>query len=128
MLLLFYYNQIFGLLAYKNIRTDSLSVCNGDFFYTSIGFLWHHRCVTHLYCKSLFIFSIHFNLPRLLWLSLFFKPLASQKAFLSHYSLLKLFTGFAIAALIAWKLTVNMVSSNTPIPAAAKIHQDMFDL
>jgi len=45
-----------------------------------------------------------------------------------HYSVLKLFTGFAIAALMARKLTVTIVNSNAPMPAAAKIHHDIFDL
>ena len=39
------------------------------------------------------------------------------------YSVLKLLTGLAIAALIAWKLTVNKVISNAPPIATAKIHQ-----
>ena len=41
------------------------------------------------------------------------------------YSVLKLFTGFAIAAFIAWKLTTNIVINNEPIPAAAKIHHEI---
>jgi hypothetical protein len=40
------------------------------------------------------------------------------------YSVLRLFTGFAIAAFIAWKLTVITVISNAPHAAAAKIHHD----
>ena len=32
--------------------------------------------------------------------------------FITHYSLLKLFTGFAIAAFIAWKLIVIIVMNN----------------
>ena len=43
---------------------------------------------------------------------------------LSNHSVLKLFTGFAIAAFIAWKLTVNKVITNAPAHAAAKIHHD----
>ena len=42
----------------------------------------------------------------------------------SHYSVLKLFTGLATAAFIAWKLTVNTVIINAPTPATAKIHHD----
>jgi hypothetical protein len=39
------------------------------------------------------------------------------------YSLLKLFTGLANAALAAWKLIVSTaIASDTP-PAAANIHQ-----
>ena len=39
------------------------------------------------------------------------------------HSVLKLFTGFARAALIAWKLTVNSVINNAPKIAEAKTHQ-----
>jgi len=41
------------------------------------------------------------------------------------YSVLKLFTGLARAALIAWKLTVNTVIPNAPAPVAINIHQDI---
>ena len=41
------------------------------------------------------------------------------------HSLLKLFTGFATAALIAWKLTVASVINKAPDPAMINIHQDM---
>ena len=34
-------------------------------------------------------------------------------------------TGFAMAALIAWKLTVIKVISRAPTPAAAKIHNEI---
>ena len=40
-----------------------------------------------------------------------------------YYSVLKLFTGFAIAALIAWKLTVINAIKITNNPAAANNHQ-----
>ena len=43
--------------------------------------------------------------------------------FLIYYSVLKLFTGFAIAALIAWKLTVNNAINITNNPADANSHQ-----
>src|SRR5687768_18608943 len=39
------------------------------------------------------------------------------------YSLLKLFTGLAIAALIAWKLTVIKATSKAAKPAIKNIHQ-----
>jgi hypothetical protein len=39
------------------------------------------------------------------------------------YSVLKLFTGFAIAAFIAWKLIVSKVISEAPIQAIANTHQ-----
>src|SRR6185436_11716409 len=39
------------------------------------------------------------------------------------YSLLKALTGLAIAALIAWKLTVSMAISRAVNPATANIHQ-----
>jgi hypothetical protein len=42
----------------------------------------------------------------------------------SAYSDLKLFTGLAIAALMACQLTVSRVSAMAPAPASAKIHQD----
>ena len=41
------------------------------------------------------------------------------------YSVLKLFTGLAIAAFIAWKLTVIKVITIAPSAAAPKIHQDI---
>ena len=40
-----------------------------------------------------------------------------------YYSVLKLFTGFATAAFIAWKLTVIKAIRIAEIPAAKKIHQ-----
>ena len=40
------------------------------------------------------------------------------------YSALKLFTGLAIAVLMACQLTVSKVSAIAPPPASAKIHQD----
>ena len=39
------------------------------------------------------------------------------------YSVLKLFTGFAIAAFIAWKLTVINAINKARIPAIANTHQ-----
>ena len=42
-----------------------------------------------------------------------------------HYSVLKLFTGFAETALIAWKLTVNKVMRKVPVKETAKIHQEI---
>jgi len=39
------------------------------------------------------------------------------------YSVLKLFTGLATAALMAWKLTVNNAISKAAIPATANTHQ-----
>src|SRR5437762_13248890 len=39
------------------------------------------------------------------------------------HSVLKLFTGFAIAAFIAWKLTVISAINNVNNPHAAKSHQ-----
>ena len=39
------------------------------------------------------------------------------------YSVRKDFTGFATAAFIAWKLTVNNAISNARIPATKNIHQ-----
>ena len=40
-----------------------------------------------------------------------------------HYSLRNDFTGFAIAALIAWTLTVSIAMNNATVPATAKTHQ-----
>ena len=42
---------------------------------------------------------------------------------IKYYSAFKLLTGFAIAAFIAWKLTVNKVMNKAPPIATAKIHQ-----
>jgi hypothetical protein len=47
-------------------------------------------------------------------------------ALLQHlysYSVRKLFTGFATAALIAWKLIVANAISTDKMPAAANTHQ-----
>ncbi len=44
-------------------------------------------------------------------------------SFKKHYSLLKLFTGFAIAAFIAWKLTVISAITSAEIPAIANTLQ-----
>ena len=41
----------------------------------------------------------------------------------AHYSVLRLFTGFASAALIAWKLIVNKAIAAAAIPANKNIHQ-----
>ena len=41
-----------------------------------------------------------------------------------YYSDRRLEVGFAIAAFIAWKLTVAMVIKSAPAPVAAKIHHD----
>ena len=43
---------------------------------------------------------------------------------LFHYSVRRLLIGFAIAALIDWKLTVNNVINSAPAPATGNIHQD----
>ena len=48
-----------------------------------------------------------------------------ESAFVKIHSVLNDLTGFATAAFIAWKLTVNKVMINAPEPAAAKIHQDI---
>ena len=45
---------------------------------------------------------------------------------ISHYSLLKLFTGFATAASIAWKLTVINAITIASTPATMNIHQLIF--
>ncbi len=42
-----------------------------------------------------------------------------------YHSVLKLFTGLAIAALIAWKLTVSNVIIKAPKPAAMNIQNDI---
>ena len=44
---------------------------------------------------------------------------------LLNYSERSDFTGFVNAAFIAWKLTTEIVINNEPIPAAAKIHQEI---
>jgi len=44
------------------------------------------------------------------------------------YSLLRLFTGFASDAFIAWKLTVIMAIINASIPATANTVQPIFTL
>ena len=41
----------------------------------------------------------------------------------ANHSLLKLFTGFATAALIAWKLMVNNAINTAVTPATKNIHQ-----
>ena len=41
------------------------------------------------------------------------------------YSVLRLFTGLAIAAFIACKLTVAKVMINAPVMVATKIHPEM---
>jgi len=46
----------------------------------------------------------------------------------NDYSDLRLFTGFASAALMAWKLTVVMAMVIDNIPATANTHQPMFIL
>lgn len=38
------------------------------------------------------------------------------------YSVLKFFTGLAVAALMAWKLTVNKAIVTAAMPAMAKTH------
>lgn len=43
----------------------------------------------------------------------------------AHYSDLKLFTGLAIAAFIAWKLSVTNAMVNEMIPAKANIHRSV---
>jgi hypothetical protein len=48
--------------------------------------------------------------------------------FLLTYSVLKLFTGLAIAAFIAWKLIVKAAIIITSPPAAPNIHQLIFIL
>ena len=42
-----------------------------------------------------------------------------------HPSVLKLFTGFAMAALIAWKLIVKNAITIALLPAMAKTHQEI---
>ena len=49
--------------------------------------------------------------------------LISDLHFQIPYSLLKLSTGLAIAAFIAWKLTVSNAIINAPTPATTKTHQ-----
>ena len=41
------------------------------------------------------------------------------------HSVLKLFTGFAVEAFIAWKLTVNSVIITDPTAAIAKTHHEI---
>jgi len=41
------------------------------------------------------------------------------------HSVLKLFTGFAMAAFIAWKLTVSRVITNAPTADKTKIPHDI---
>ena len=50
---------------------------------------------------------------------------SSFSNFQIDYSVLKLFTGFARAAFIAWKLTVTSVITNAPTPDATNVHADM---
>src|SRR5688572_16669593 len=45
---------------------------------------------------------------------------------LFHHSVLKLFTGLAIAALTAWKLIVNKATNKAIEPAKANTHQLIF--
>jgi len=49
-------------------------------------------------------------------------------SFTSPYSYLKLFTGFATAALIAWKLTVTNAIIRAITPDSAKTHKLKFIL
>jgi hypothetical protein len=51
-----------------------------------------------------------------------------NRIFLFFYSVLKLLTGLATAALIAWKLIVSNVISREPKAVAAKIHHDIPEL
>ena len=46
----------------------------------------------------------------------------------AYHSVLKLFTGFAIAALIAWKLIVIEAIATAAIPAITNIHHDIVTL
>lgn len=42
-----------------------------------------------------------------------------------NYSVLRLLIGFANAALMAWKLTTDIVIKNEPNPASTNIHTDI---
>jgi hypothetical protein len=69
------------------------------------------------YCLSLigaFIVALSFTVSQII------QFYSKQKA---CYSVLKLFTGFAIAAFIAWKLTVAKAIDIAAIPATMNIHQ-----
>ena len=52
------------------------------------------------------------------------RPRVSNKGSKISYSVLKLFTGFANAALIAWKLTVINVIISAPVPETIKTQND----
>ena len=91
-------------------------------------FFTHLRCVTHLYIQIITEQSVQecdatmYHYYSFVWfVKILFVHFQIIK--LSH-SVLKLFTGFATAALIAWKLTVSKVISKAPAPADAKIHHD----
>ena len=59
----------------------------------------------------------------------FLHPAAvGRPLFLITHSVRNDFTGLAIAAFIAWKLTVSKAIAITNIPANANIHHDMFAL
>jgi len=76
-------------------------------------------CVTHLYVQIIDEQSVQecdATKAQFLFFSL------AQK-FLTHYSLLKLFTGFATAAFIAWKLIVANAIIIAASPPAANSHQ-----
>ena len=80
-----------------------------------IVYYWRHIAVPVQECNAM--------KAKYLFNSLAHNNSSSHSPLTIHYSVLKLFTGFDIAALMAWKLTVKMVMSNDPEIATAKIHQ-----
>ena len=82
---------------------------NSIFYFINLVILFIVPCVTHFY----YIKSIHLYFPH--------NPAESFKSW--FYSVLKLFTGFAIAAFIAWKLIVTNAITSASITAIRNIHQ-----
>ena len=76
----------------------------------------HHFFLFHLKILYILILSKHFKILISPWF-----PFGGGGGL---YSVLKLFTGLATPALIAWKLTVNSVISKALMAAAIKIHQE----
>lgn len=66
-----------------------------------------------------------FNSCSSVWLKIFLYifTFAHLHIFTFDYSVLKLFTGFAIAAFIAWKLTVTNATMQAAIAAMPNTHQ-----
>ena len=92
-----------------------LSIFNYQFFCTQHLFSLHHRCVALLYGNNSIVHLI-FGYPLLLvhLIAIGYSHISTSAHYHILHSVLKLFTGFAIAAFIAWKLTViNVIAIAT---------------